>query len=110
MVADSEIAVSTIKLMAGTDAAPFLSYLRRLVSLNVVAVTIALLARGRLERSCSAADATREVVGIRSGFHDPRIPLEAVDDERAGLWKTMNISDYIYRACGLLSSSPLIGQ
>jgi len=27
MVADSEIAVSTTKLMAGTDAAPFLSYL-----------------------------------------------------------------------------------
>jgi hypothetical protein len=96
MVADAEIAVSTTKLMAGTDAAPFLSYLRRLVSLNVEAVTIALLARGRLERSCSAAHATREVVGIRSGFHDPRIPLEAVDDERAGLWKT--------------SSSPLIGQ
>jgi hypothetical protein len=47
---------------------------------------------------------------IRSGFHDPRIPLEAVDDERPGLWKTMNISDYIYQACGLLSSSPLIGQ
>jgi hypothetical protein len=47
---------------------------------------------------------------IRSGFHDPRIPLEAVDDERAGLWKTMNISNYHYQACGLLSRSPLIGQ
>ena len=34
MVADSEIAISTTKHMAGTDAAPFLSYLGRLVSLN----------------------------------------------------------------------------
>jgi hypothetical protein len=45
MAADSEIAVYTTKLMAGTDAAPFLSYLRRLGSLSAVAVTIALLAR-----------------------------------------------------------------
>jgi hypothetical protein len=45
MVADSEIAVYTMQLMAGTDAAPFLSYLRRLVSLSAVVVTIALLAR-----------------------------------------------------------------
>ncbi len=51
MVADPELAVSTTKLMAGTDVAPFLSYLRGLVSLNAVAVTIALLARGRLERT-----------------------------------------------------------
>ena len=37
MVADSEIAISTTKHMAGTDAAPFLSYLGRLVSLNAPA-------------------------------------------------------------------------
>ncbi len=34
MVADSEITISTTKHRAGTDAAPFLSYLGRLVSLN----------------------------------------------------------------------------
>ena len=34
MVADSEITISTTKHMAGTDSAPFLSYLGRLVSLN----------------------------------------------------------------------------
>jgi hypothetical protein len=34
MVADSEITISTTKHMAGTDAAPFLSYLGRLVSLT----------------------------------------------------------------------------
>jgi hypothetical protein len=47
-VADSEIAISTTKHMAGTDAAPFLNYLRRLVSLNVLAVTVGLLAGSRL--------------------------------------------------------------
>jgi len=34
MVADSEITISTTKHMARTDAAPFLSYLGRLVSIN----------------------------------------------------------------------------
>ncbi len=36
MVADSEITISTTKYMAGTDAAPLLSYLGRLVSLNAL--------------------------------------------------------------------------
>jgi hypothetical protein len=35
-VADSEIAISTTKHMAGTDAAPFLNYLGRLVSPNAL--------------------------------------------------------------------------
>ena len=34
MVAESKIAISTTKHLTGTDAAPFLSYLGRLVSLN----------------------------------------------------------------------------
>jgi hypothetical protein len=34
MIANSEIAISTTKHMAGTDAASFLSYFGRLVSLN----------------------------------------------------------------------------
>jgi hypothetical protein len=34
MVADSEIAISTTKHMAATEAAPFSSYLGRLVSLK----------------------------------------------------------------------------
>ena len=109
MVADSEIAVSTTKLMPGTDVAPFLSYLGRLVSLTAVAMTMHCWLEADSNEFVRRRT-LREVVGIRSGFHDPRIPLEAVDDERAGLWKTMNISDYIYQACGLLYNSPLIGQ
>jgi len=47
MVADSEIAISTTRHMAGTDAAPFLSYLGRLVSLNAL-VSINGVVPGRL--------------------------------------------------------------
>src|ERR1017187_1760729 len=48
MVADSEITISTTKDMAGTDAAPFLSYLGRLVSLNAHAFRECQLPRSRL--------------------------------------------------------------
>jgi hypothetical protein len=47
MVADSEIAISTTS-MAATDAAPFLSYLRRSESLNALAVKVKLLVKSRL--------------------------------------------------------------
>jgi hypothetical protein len=39
VVADSEIAISTTEHMAGTDAAPFLRYLGRLVLLNAQVFT-----------------------------------------------------------------------
>jgi hypothetical protein len=37
-MADSEITISTTEHMAGTNAAPFLSYLGRLVSLSALLV------------------------------------------------------------------------